>query len=65
MTDTPMTSQLTTPLYASARARHHERPGAAARMLDFEAALARAEAALGVIRRPARPPSVRPATPPC
>jgi 3-carboxy-cis,cis-muconate cycloisomerase len=50
MTDTPMTSQLTTPLYASAAMRAIMSDRARLqRMLDFEAALARAEAALGVI----------------
>src|SRR6476646_5434905 len=53
MTDTPMTSQLTTPLYASAAMRAIMSDRARLqRMLDFEAALARAEASLGVI--PAR-----------
>src|SRR4029079_14435855 len=50
MTDTLMTSQLMTPLYASAAMRavmsDHAR---LQRMLDFESALARAEGALGVI----------------
>ena len=51
MTDTPMTSQLMTPLYASAAMRAIMGDRARLqRMLDFEAALARAEAALGVIR---------------
>src|SRR3954467_514965 len=50
MTDTPMTSQLMTPLYASAAMRAIMGDQARLqRMLDFEAALARAEAALGVI----------------
>src|SRR6476620_3048125 len=50
MTDTPMTSQLMTPLYASAAMRAIMSDRARLqRMLDFEAALARAEAALGVI----------------
>ena len=50
MTDTPMTSQLMTPLYASAAMRIIISDRARLqRMLDFEAALARAEAALGVI----------------
>jgi 3-carboxy-cis,cis-muconate cycloisomerase len=50
MTDTPMTSQLMTPLYASAAMRAIMSDRARLQhMLDFEAALARAEAALGVI----------------
>jgi 3-carboxy-cis,cis-muconate cycloisomerase len=50
MTDTPMTSQLMTPLYASTAMRAIMSDRARLqRMLDFEAALARAEAALGVI----------------
>ena len=50
MTDTPMTSQLMTPTYASAAMRAIMSDRARLqRMLDFEAALARAEAALGVI----------------
>jgi 3-carboxy-cis,cis-muconate cycloisomerase len=50
MTDTPMTSQLMTPLYATAAMRIIMSDRARLqRMLDFEAALARAEAALGVI----------------
>ena len=50
MTDTPMTSQLMTPLYASAAMRAIMSDRARLqRMLDFEAALARAEAAVGVI----------------
>ena len=50
MTDVPMTSQLMTPLYASAAMRAIMSDRARLqRMLDFEAALARAEAALGVI----------------
>src|SRR4051812_18500861 len=50
MTDTLMTSQLMTPLYASAamRAIMDDR-ARLQRMLDFESALARAEAAVGVI----------------
>ena len=50
MTDTPMTFQLMTPLYASAAMRAIMSDRARLqRMLDFESALARAEAALGVI----------------
>src|SRR6185295_529681 len=50
MTDTPTTSQLMTPLYASAAMRAIMSDRARLqRMLDFESALARAEAALGVI----------------
>src|SRR5512140_3462255 len=50
MTDTPMTSQLMTPLYASAAMRAIISDRARLqRMLDFEAALARAEAAVGAI----------------
>jgi 3-carboxy-cis,cis-muconate cycloisomerase len=50
MTDMPMTSQLMTPLYASAAMRAIMSDRARLqRMLDFESALARAEAALGVI----------------
>jgi 3-carboxy-cis,cis-muconate cycloisomerase len=50
MTDTLMTSQLMTPLYASAAMRAIMSDRARLqRMLDFEAALARAEAAVGVI----------------
>src|SRR4051794_37897405 len=50
MTDTPTTSQLMTPLYASAAMRAIMSDRARLqRMLDFEAALARAEAAVGVI----------------
>src|SRR5882757_3884284 len=50
MTDAPMTSRLMTPLHASAamRAIMSDR-SRLQRMLDFEAALARAEGALGVI----------------
>ncbi len=50
MTDAPATFQLTTPLYASAamRAIMNDR-ARLQRMLDFESALARAEAAVGVI----------------
>ena len=50
MTDTLLTSQLMTPLYASTamRAIMNDR-ARLQRMLDFEAALARAEAAVGVI----------------
>ncbi len=51
----PMTSQLMTPLYASAAMRAIMSDRARLqRMLDFEAALARAEAALGVIARDRR-----------
>src|SRR3954466_6919939 len=50
MTDTLMTSQLTMPLYASAAMRAVVSDRARLqRMLDFEATLARAEAAVGVI----------------
>ena len=50
MTDTLMTSQLMTPLYASAAMRAIMSDGARLqRMLDFESALARAEGAVGVI----------------
>src|SRR5215212_276048 len=50
MTDTLMTSQLMTPLYASAAMRAIMSDGARLqRMLDFESALARAEAAVGII----------------
>jgi 3-carboxy-cis,cis-muconate cycloisomerase len=50
MTDTPATFQLTTPLYASAAMRAIMSDQARLqRMLDFEAALARAEASVGVI----------------
>ena len=50
MTDTPMTSQLMTPLYASAAMRAIMSDQARLqRMLDFEAALARAQAAVGII----------------
>src|SRR5690349_8249205 len=50
MTDAPIMSQLMTPLYASTAMRAIMSDRARLqRMLDFEAALARAEAALGVI----------------
>jgi 3-carboxy-cis,cis-muconate cycloisomerase len=50
MTDAPMTAQLMTPLHASPAMRAIMSDQARLqRMLDFEAALARAEAALGVI----------------
>ena len=50
MTDTPMSSLLTTPLYASPAMRAILSDRARLqRMLEFEAALAQAEAALGVI----------------
>src|SRR3954468_12282818 len=50
MTDTPTTSQLMTPLYASAAMRAIMSDRARLqRMLDFESALSRAEAAVGVI----------------
>ena len=50
MTETLTTSQLMTPLYASASMRAIMSDRARLqRMLDFEAALARAEAAVGVI----------------
>ena len=57
MTDASMSSQLMTPLYASAAMRAIMSDRARfQRMLDFEAALARAEASLGVI--PARAAAV-------
>lgn len=50
MTEVPMSSLLTTPLYASAAMRELMTDQARLqRMLDFEAALARAEAAVGVV----------------
>ena len=50
MTEPLMTSQLMTPLYASAAMRALLSDQARLqRLLDFEAALARAEAAVGVI----------------
>ena len=50
MTDTLMTSQLMTPLYASAAMRAIMSDGARLqRMLDFEKALAHAEAAVGIV----------------
>src|SRR5215213_8212049 len=50
MTDTLMTSQLMTPLYASAAMRAIMSDSARLqRMLDFESALARAEGAVGII----------------
>jgi 3-carboxy-cis,cis-muconate cycloisomerase len=50
MTEPPMTSQLMTPLYASAAMRALMTDQARLqRLLDFEAALARAEAAVGII----------------
>src|SRR3954465_10256644 len=50
MTEPPMTSQLMTPLYASAAMRAlMTAPARRQARLDFEAALARAEAAVGII----------------
>ena len=50
MTDGPMSFRLTTPLHASAAMRVIMSDQARLqRMLDFEAALARAEAAMGVV----------------